>query len=54
MKKMLLTFSGTNEELHKWLKVWCAENDKSMNGTVIGLIKKQKQKYDQRHHQANG
>lgn len=40
MKRQIITFAGTKEELHKQLKIWCAEADKSMNGTIIGLIEK--------------
>ena len=40
VKQLILRFSGTNAELHKQLKKWCVEADKTMNGTVIELIKK--------------
>lgn len=38
-KKLTLFFRGNKTELHNQLKVWCAKSDKSMNGTVIELIK---------------
>ena len=40
MKTLMLKFVGNKEELHKQLKVWCAENDKKMNVTVLELIQK--------------
>ena len=39
-KTMILRFAGNKAELHKQLKIWCVEADKSMNGTVIELIEK--------------
>ena len=40
MKKFILRFIGNKEELHKQLKVWCAEADETINGTVLKLIEK--------------
>jgi len=40
MKRMIITFAGDKEQLHKQLKVWCVESDKSMNGAIIELIDK--------------
>ena len=39
-KTMILRFTGSKTQLHKQLKVWCVEAEKSMNGTVIELIEK--------------
>ncbi len=39
-KKLLISFSGNKADLHKKLKRWCVESDKSMNGTIIELIEK--------------
>ena len=38
-KKFILSFKGDKEELHKQLKKWCKESDRTMNGTVLELIK---------------
>ena len=40
MKEIRLQFKGTKAELHKQLKAWCAEAEKTMNGTIIELIEK--------------
>ena len=39
-KQLIIRFTGSKIKLHKQLKIWCAEIDKSMNGTVIELIEK--------------
>jgi hypothetical protein len=44
-KKFILSFAGGKEELHKQLKTWCVETDKTMNGTIIKLIEKHLKKY---------
>ena len=38
MSEIRLKFKGDKAELKKQLKVWCAEADKTMNGTIIELI----------------
>lgn len=38
--EFILRFRGNKTELHKQLKIWCAESDKTMNGTIIELIEK--------------
>ena len=40
MKRLIISFSGNKEELHKKLKAWAVESETSMNGTVIALIEK--------------
>jgi len=40
MKRQIITFSGSKEALHKKLKMWCVEAEKSMNETIIGLIER--------------
>jgi hypothetical protein len=51
MKELRLKFKGNKSELHAQLKEWCAEADRTMNGTIIELIEKklryEKQKNDQ-------
>jgi len=37
-KKLLISFTGKKAKLHKKLKQWCLEADKTMNGTVVELI----------------
>jgi hypothetical protein len=39
-KKLVLYFSGNRAELYKQLKIWSAENDKSMNGLIMELLNK--------------
>lgn len=39
-KKTILRFIGNKADLHKQLKRWCLEADKTMNGTIIELIQK--------------
>jgi hypothetical protein len=38
-KTYILKFSGDKTELHTQLKVWCAEAEKTINGTILELIK---------------
>ena len=38
MKRLIINFTGTKEELHKQLKTWCVKAEKSMSKTVISLI----------------
>jgi len=38
-KTLILRFTGDKKSLHKQLKMYCVEADKSMNGLVINLIK---------------
>jgi len=52
MKRQIITFSGSKEELHKQLKVWCAEAEQSMNGTIIELIKKHLKKQNEKQKEA--
>ena len=40
MKELRLQFKKDKEPLKKQLKVWCADNGKTMNSTIIGLIEK--------------
>ena len=40
MKRQIITFAGNKEQLHKQLKIWCAEAETSVNKTVISLIEK--------------
>lgn len=40
MEELRLQFKGDKEQLKKQLKVWCAEADKTMTGTIIELIEK--------------
>jgi hypothetical protein len=56
MKRQIITFAGTKEELHKQLKIWCAENEKSVNAVIMALIEKHlknknKQNEQKKHHQ---
>lgn len=37
-KRLIITFSGDKEGLYKQLKIWSANNDKSMNSKIIDLI----------------
>ncbi len=39
-KQLILRFSGKKVDLHKQLKRWCLEADKTMNGTVVELVEK--------------
>ena len=39
-RRLIITFAGTKKQLYRQLKVWCAENDKSMNQTIMGFIEK--------------
>ena len=39
MSKLQLNFRGDKEELHQRLKRWCQESDRTMNGTILELIK---------------
>jgi len=41
----MLKFKGNKEELHAQLKAWCEEADRTMNGTVMELIKNHLKKY---------
>jgi len=38
MEELRLQFVGDKEGLKKELKIWCAEAEKTMNGTVLELI----------------
>lgn len=35
-----IRFKGNKEQLHKQLKKWCEEADRTMNGTILELIEK--------------
>jgi len=39
-KQLIITLKGDKVQLHKQLKQFCLDADKTMNGTVIELIKK--------------
>lgn len=38
-EKLLLSFTGDKASMKKQLQKWCEKNGKSMNGTVLELIK---------------
>ena len=46
MSKFQINFVGKQKELHKFLKKQTKEADRTMNGTIIELIKNFKKKYD--------
>lgn len=37
-RKLIITFAGNKEALHKQLKAWTVEAETSMNGTIVSLI----------------
>lgn len=40
MAKTFILIFKDNEDVHTKLKEWCTKNDRSLNGTIIELIKK--------------
>ena len=40
MSKIQINFKGDKAELHKKLKQWCKEADRTINGRVVELIEK--------------
>jgi len=40
MEELRLQFKGNKKGLKKQLKIWCAEADETMTGTILELIKK--------------
>ncbi len=40
MKQTIIRFTGEKEQLHKALKIFCAESEKTSNGYLIELLEK--------------
>ncbi len=38
MSKFQINFKGNKEELHKQLKAWTKQADRTINGTILELI----------------
>ena len=48
MQELRLQFKGDKAELKKQLKIWCAEADKTMTGTILELIEKHLKKVNKK------
>jgi len=54
MEEFRLQFKGDKAELKKQLKIWCAEAEQTMNGTIIELIKKHLKKQNEKQKETKG
>jgi hypothetical protein len=46
MRRMIITFSGNREGLHKQLKNWSVEAEQSMNSLIMDFIEKHLDKHE--------
>ena len=53
MEEFRLQFKGDKAEFKKQLKIWCAEAEKTMNGTIIELIQKHLKKQNDQNTKTN-